>query len=423
MKTYGRRRSAGGGCGLSGSGSGLPATVVSLDEVCRLCLAREDRLRLVPIFGQDQPLPLSLRIMACVALEVVEDDGLPGMICRPCNYQLEKYCIFRKKCENSDLKLRMHLKQLTESSGIIMGGNVSDDDEGRLDQTVNEHAIVGASITIAIPEEGEGDIELDGQMHEIEEVNDITLPQNELDDTRQACTLKKELDLMDDKDIVHLPLDDKEEDFHMHEKDENNQKLVAMVHSLMPPDEGEVDTEMTESQIVQNESEALSVRVFPSTEGALTHVEVTTGDGSVLLMELTTEEPEPERNDEGELLLFKCDHCPKSFSRPAELRRHSSLHTSQKGYTCNYCDKWFPSQSSYTRHERIHTGEKPYQCGVCQRCFGQKEVLLRHMLVHSGLSRHVLTHTGRTYLCNECQKIFNDKSSLRRHIRVSGHQE
>lgn len=76
----------------------------------------------------------------------------------------------------------------------------------------------------------------------------------------------------------------------MHEKDENNQKIVAMVHSLMPPDEGEVDTEMNESQIVQNETDALSVRVFPSNEGALTHVEVTTGDGSVLLMELTTEE-------------------------------------------------------------------------------------------------------------------------------------
>lgn len=48
-----------------------------------------------------------------------EGDGLPEKICYPCKYQLEKSYSFRKKCENSDLKLRHHLKQLQEKIGDV----------------------------------------------------------------------------------------------------------------------------------------------------------------------------------------------------------------------------------------------------------------------------------------------------------------
>lgn len=82
---------------------------------------------------------------------MLEDDGLPGMICRPCHYQLEKYYIFRKKCESSDIKLRMHLKLLTESTGVIDGNldDEGDNDNGEL-KSIKDEALVGASITIAI---------------------------------------------------------------------------------------------------------------------------------------------------------------------------------------------------------------------------------------------------------------------------------
>lgn len=47
-------------------------------------------------------------------IQVFEGDGLPDKICRPCKYQLEKSYGFRKKCESSDLKLRLHLRDLPE---------------------------------------------------------------------------------------------------------------------------------------------------------------------------------------------------------------------------------------------------------------------------------------------------------------------
>jgi uncharacterized protein YgfB (UPF0149 family) len=58
MKTYSRKK--------SGEAQDV---ILDLNELCRLCMAKEDDL--VPIFNNDEPIPLTLRIMACVALEVI----------------------------------------------------------------------------------------------------------------------------------------------------------------------------------------------------------------------------------------------------------------------------------------------------------------------------------------------------------------
>lgn len=214
--------------------------------------------------------------------------------------------------------------------------------------------------------------------------------------------------------------------------------------------------------------------------GKPTQVEVTTEDGSLIVMELIAEDDSepPEYNDqeineEGELKIFQCPDCPKSFSRRIQLRRHASVHMQQRGFSCGICEKWFPTRSALVRHERIHTGERPFQCEVCQKSFAQKEILFRHLMTHtgqkpyncphcpkgftqkeplrihlrshmnpnpsdiqlhyctlcpkvfchaSGLSRHLVTHTGKVFRCGDCDKSFTDKSSLRRHHRQTMHQ-
>lgn len=42
--------------------------IVDLNELCRLCMGKEDDL--ISIFNNGEQMPLTLRIMACVALEV-----------------------------------------------------------------------------------------------------------------------------------------------------------------------------------------------------------------------------------------------------------------------------------------------------------------------------------------------------------------
>lgn len=90
-----------------------------------------------------------------------------------------------------------------------------------------------------------------------------------------------------------------------------------------------------------NISGQLQMKISQSTETS-TQVEVTTEDGSVIVMELMAEEEGEEVssvadsirhtfNESGELNIFQCPVCPKSFSRRIQLKRHASVHMEQRG--------------------------------------------------------------------------------------------
>lgn len=64
-----------------------------------------------------------MHIIICfylILFQVFEGDGLPDKLCHPCKFQLEKSYNFRKKCEQSDMKLRLHLKDVKERIGEII---------------------------------------------------------------------------------------------------------------------------------------------------------------------------------------------------------------------------------------------------------------------------------------------------------------
>lgn len=122
----------------------------------------------------------------------------------------------------------------------------------------------------------------------------------------------------------------------------------------------------------------------------------------------TAESTDYERDESGDLKIFSCSKCPKTFSRRGKLINHERDHNAKStGQECPYCQKWFPSNSTLTRHIRVHTGEKPFKCNVCNRSFIQKEILKRHLMTHSG---------ERPYKCNHCSKSFILKEALRQHI-------
>ncbi|KAJ3664449.1 hypothetical protein Zmor_000012 [Zophobas morio] len=125
MKTYSRKK--------SGEAQDV---ILDLNELCRLCMAKEDEL--VPIFNNDEAIPLTLRIMACVSLEVFEGDGLPNKICHPCKFQLEKSYNFRKKCESSDMKLRQHLRSLQAKIGDVDLTASEDNDNSNPEESTSE---------------------------------------------------------------------------------------------------------------------------------------------------------------------------------------------------------------------------------------------------------------------------------------------
>lgn len=69
-----------------------------------------------------------------------------------------------------------------------------------------------------------------------------------------------------------------------------------------------------------------------------------------------------ERDESGDLKVFKCEKCDASFARRFKLISHMREHENSNGYLkCSYCSKSFPSNSTLQRHVRVHTGEKPFK--------------------------------------------------------------
>lgn len=115
-----------------------------------------------------------------------------------------------------------------------------------------------------------------------------------------------------------------------------------------------------------------------------------------------------ERDEAGDLKVFKCEKCDASFSRRYKLISHMREHEQSNGYLkCPHCSKSFPSNSTLTRHIRVHTGEKPFKCDICNRAFIQKEILKRHAMTHSG---------ERPFKCDHCPKSFILKEALKQHV-------
>lgn len=138
-------------------------------------------------------------------------------------------------------------------------------------------------------------------------------------------------------------------------------------------------------------------------------VQCITADGTEFEVEMKQSlSTDFERDESGDLKIFSCSKCPKTFSRRGKLINHERDHNAKStGQECPYCQKWFPSNSTLTRHIRVHTGEKPFKCQVCNRSFIQKEILKRHLMTHSG---------ERPYKCSHCSKSFILKEALRQHI-------
>lgn len=134
----------------SSASTNIKMDTVDLEQLCRLCLNQTDDENLIGIFENDEKSSLSIRIMACSALEVSteytfcsflnivlgirfqvqENDGLPRSMCIDCRQLLEKFYYFRKKSKNSDTKLRRHLRLINagKPSNVFATAGGEDDD-------------------------------------------------------------------------------------------------------------------------------------------------------------------------------------------------------------------------------------------------------------------------------------------------------
>jgi uncharacterized Zn-finger protein len=87
---------------------------------------------------------------------------------------------------------------------------------------------------------------------------------------------------------------------------------------------------------------------------------------------------------------FKCNSCPKIFTRQATLKDHEQAHHSNtRPFVCPTCSKTFSRSKEQKRHEALQHGEKKFICGPsipgtlnwgCQKKFAREDSLTTHFL-------------------------------------------
>ncbi|XP_069702449.1 zinc finger protein Paris-like isoform X1 [Periplaneta americana] len=405
MKTYSRKKQ-------------LPRydfddAAMDFNEICRLCLSDEGEK--FPIFQDVNEVPLPLRIMACVSVEVFEGDGLPSQVCQQCIEELDSHYRFKQKCETSDARLKQYLKNMKTMHQF----------QSKLSQDLG------------------------------------LTKESELSDSTTTETLLTEQERQEQQ-IIQTIRDDLENHKQMNTNSSSIDEALSYKEKPTENDAGcsEAYIEPTYKQI-SNLTLAVKQERVEAEHSAMLEQRQANNQNMGMMTTFSAMKAG---------LPFVCTKCPKRFAKRIDLRRHESVHNQQRGFECPVCEKWFPNKTSFSRHERTHTGERPYACSQCDKSFSQGAILARHIMTHtgikpfkcevcskgftqreglrvhmrqhtkeqpeiqlhecplceksfchpSGLSRHLIIHTGKTFDCTVCPKVFTDSSSLRRHMKRHG---
>ncbi|MCJ1316413.1 hypothetical protein MMC15_001734 [Xylographa vitiligo] len=101
---------------------------------------------------------------------------------------------------------------------------------------------------------------------------------------------------------------------------------------------------------------------------------------------------------------FKCDQCPKRFTRAFNLQSHLRTHADQRPFACTVCSRAFTRKHDLNNHFHVHSGAKNFECAGCGKRFARATALKRHSdsKTKRGCSaKHVQSDNSDTVSANE----------------------
>ncbi|XP_059607485.1 zinc finger protein OZF-like [Phlebotomus argentipes] len=348
---------------------------ISLDfsKICRVCCLEGSMMSVFKVH-------ISKKLMACAAIQVWPNDGLPDQICTKCVAKLHIAFQFKKLCEKSDARLR----QQAASAPVEAPESVENPPSDYV--YVDCQAIEATS----------------GQYENLQTSTYSTslLPTYSGQGIFQAYTVP----------AVEI------------------QPSVVTLSTVAPPVESapqeekkyvsEDKQECTEKAKLKTDQESsrqchICGKELVSAAKLSRHMKIHSG-----------EQP------------YKCKFCLKRFSHSGNFKVHLRMHTNERPYQCTMCNRACRQLQDLEKHIRTHTGEKPHQCSVCSKKFSTSSNLIAHVRIHSGekpyvcsicgkafcqsneLTKHTRIHTGeKPHQCSVCHRRFNGSSTLTIHMR------
>ncbi|XP_058056783.1 RE1-silencing transcription factor-like [Anopheles bellator] len=428
-------------------------------RVCRFCLAQDAPLQSIfnPVELNNKPTtPLTLQIMACVAIEVFPEDGMPAFICRNCRLLMDRCYQFKEVCKKADSKLKAYLVTGVWPEKLALPKLLSSSSPAKPTHLLNTLPKAKSS----------GDMKPTMEAATEEEKKPPrAVPPNatEMPKPRQAnpqnAGLKRELPALETKiervgplltstPIVRRVLVAKTAQgqpkasssqapvvIRLHSSEKAIEKKPIILNKLAKPVMASIQEDFvttgdgTVEMVIKNDP-------MPETVGGTLKVEVietrplqNKASPGQAETRSTNHQQEP-----GERGVFPCTECDRSFPLKQLLDIHMLNHTRARNFPCELCNKRFFSKYDLAKHHTTHTGERPYVCVVCRAAFSRSTLLTRHQATHKDLLQHTCTYCNRDFIteadlskhmanhektrpfqCSSCPKSFRYKQGLERH--------
>ncbi|XP_033189237.1 uncharacterized protein LOC117156375 [Bombus vancouverensis nearcticus] len=297
-------------------------------DECRICLKKA--VEICELFKNGDAIPRKL--MAVASVQVEEGDGLPPVICLPCNQRLDASYDFKCQIQNSDEKLRQILKLKSSSN----------------DSVTNASTIVTAIIADVISSV----ISSEKENTEKQEVCSTNFCNDNFcftkDETAFCLNSGKNL-FCYEKESSHSRLNDTEQRKSL--ENVNVYKSLLEDDSARQIDSIKQEFVLLDDHIVQTKDVPLKGEA--NIEESQQMSEETSKTDSI------QDDDDDDDDDEKPLISrttrLRCTRCIKSFRTKVALQRHAIVHKRKikLRYVCYVCDKQYPTFAKVKNHVAI----------------------------------------------------------------------
>ncbi|XP_049887330.1 RE1-silencing transcription factor-like isoform X2 [Pectinophora gossypiella] len=397
------------------------------EKVCRFCLTQDN---LKSLYDKKQAsaksVPLSLKILSNVSIEVFPSDRMPSFICKRCSFYMDIFFDFKKICRDADETILQYIQKGTNLEPIFWPPALVKLSNYGFRYTSSSgvmKTVVEGGATVEVTSQDISDSEDDENVYNVK-VGDGS------EEGTSAC-----VKVVTSKDEGGTPKGKSKKELELNIKAEDGNVTAANMSDGCWPC-NECDCTYPLQQLLElhkkHKHRVRTVACDQCDAKFYTKYDLATHQLRHL-----------------DVLPFTCPACGQKFRRLPLLKRHErDVHKDIPQKKCPYCPSSFLTLTEWKAHQQRHLRPgnnllKPFECDICHNKFREKHSLVRHkQLIHdnkptlrceycperfasvSKLARHVRTHAGdRPYPCKYCDKSFIKSHHYTRHLRVKHREE
>ncbi|XP_075982611.1 uncharacterized protein LOC142980878 isoform X6 [Anticarsia gemmatalis] len=297
-------------------------------KLCRFCLSQDETL--TSLYDRSRApknsVPLALKILSCVSIEVFPSDKMPSYICNRCKFFMDISYEFKQMCRLADENVLQFIQNGNDLKSPAWPPTLL-----KLFRVTSKAAPELAVMKTVV--EGGATIHVTAQDRESESEED------------------------DDENVYNVKIGEGSEDG---PKNARVKVITASKQIKGKPKQGKGDRsypcKYCNKSFIKSHHYTRHLR--------LKHREANR----------TCRGPFGESTDQ-----YRCEQCEDSFSTQDELIFHSAIHATQN-LTCPLCQEKFEDVDAVTTHVRTHVHGSEFMCELCELIFTTKDKLDSHMI-------------------------------------------